>query len=170
MVLPHSPAPEGRVGISLLSVKVASPQPTLMSCTHQASRREVTLPLGHSVLFSQKSTVWSLVPLVKELQTATSALEAQPEGESVTMLPPMSDHSVKVFIPTLSVSHQRRTLFRQKTADNMEADNTIATDLPANSSPANELPTTGTALHNGLTAQHNLVEEESGWVQIWPIP
>jgi hypothetical protein len=71
------------------------------------------------------------------------------------MLPPMSDHSVKVFTPTLSVSHQRLTLFRQKTANNTKADNTIANDLPADNAPANELPTAGTALHDGLTAQHD---------------
>jgi hypothetical protein len=99
------------------------------------------------------------------LQTATSdSLEAQPEGESVTVLPPTSDHSVKVSTPTLSVSHQRLTLFRQKTADNMAADDATSNDLPADGAPANELPTAGTALHDGLTAQHDSVEEELGQV------
>jgi hypothetical protein len=80
------------------------------------------------------------------------------------VLPPTSDHSVKVFTPTLSVSHQRLTLFRQKTANNTEAHNTTANDLPANGAPANELPTASTALHAGLTAQHDSVEEEREWV------
>jgi hypothetical protein len=46
----------------------------------------------------------------------------------------------------------------------MEADITIANDLPANGAPANKLPIAGTALHDGLTAQYNSVEEERGQV------
>jgi hypothetical protein len=67
---------------------------------------------GHWFLLLKRITSAGMHSL---LQTATSdSLEAQPEGESVTMLPPTSDHSVKVFTPTLFVSHQRLTLFRQK--------------------------------------------------------
>jgi hypothetical protein len=115
---------------------------------------------GHWFLLLKRTTSAGMHSL---LQTATSdSLEAQPERESVTVLPPMSDHSVKVFTPTLSVLHQRLTLFRQKIANNTEADNTIANDLPADGAPANELPTANTALHDGLIAQHDLVEEKRG--------
>jgi hypothetical protein len=39
-----------------------------------------------------------------------------------------------------------------------------ANDLLADGAPANELPIVGTAFHDGLTAQHDSVEEECGQV------
>jgi hypothetical protein len=64
------------------------------------------------------------------LQTVTSdSLEAWPERESVTVLTHTSDRSVKVFMPTLLVSHQR-TVLRQRTASNVAA-NGMA-EQPAN--------------------------------------
>jgi hypothetical protein len=56
------------------------------------------------------------------LQTATlNSLEAWPERESVTVLAHTSDHSVKAFMLTLLVSHQRLTMLRQRTASNVIA-------------------------------------------------
>jgi hypothetical protein len=132
--------------------------PSWLLCTPFPKRAQC----GHWFLLLKRTTSAGMHNL---LQNAMSdSLEAQPEGESVTVLPPTSDHSIKVFTPTLSVLHQRLTLFRQKTANNMEADNMIANDLPADGASANKLPTAGTTLHNGLTAQHDSVEEERGWV------
>jgi hypothetical protein len=89
------------------------------------------------------------------LQTATlDSLEAWPERESITMLARKSDDSVKVFMPTLLVSHQR--LLRQRTASNMAA-NGMA-EQPANEGTA-EL---NQAAPNGLVALYDLEEEKRG--------
>jgi hypothetical protein len=59
---------------------------------------------GHWFLLFKRTTSAGMHSL---LQTAMSySLEAQPEGELVTVLPPTSDHSVKIFIPTLSILEQ----------------------------------------------------------------
>jgi hypothetical protein len=72
------------------------------------------------------------------------------------MLAYTSDHSIKVFMPTLLVSHQRLTMLRQRTASNMAA-NGMAEQ------PANE----GTAALNEETpnrriALYDLEEEKRG--------
>jgi hypothetical protein len=91
------------------------------------------------------------------LQTATlNSLEAWPERESVIVLAHTSDHSVKAFMPILLVSHQRLTMFRQRTASNVAA-NGMA-EQPANEGTAalNE------AAPNGLVALYDSEEEERG--------
>jgi hypothetical protein len=55
-----------------------------------------------------------------------NSLEAWPERESVIMLSYTSDHTVKVFMPTLLVSHQRLTMLKQKTASNVATLNKVA--------------------------------------------
>jgi hypothetical protein len=67
-----------------------------------------------------------------------------------------SDHSVKAFIPTLLVSHQRLTILRQRTARNVAA-NGMAEQLANKGTAA-----LNKAAPNGLVALYNSEEEERG--------